>query len=60
MLTVEERKDWEDIIDANRALVDVLSALGRRDEAQERLERLATIEETLFIDLNAGNRDETR
>jgi len=60
MLTVEERKDWEDIIEANRALADVLTALGRTDEAQERLEQLATIEETWFIDLNADNRDETR
>jgi tetratricopeptide (TPR) repeat protein len=51
MLTVEERKDWEDIIDANRALADVLSALGRTDEAQERLEQLATIEETFLRDI---------
>ena len=46
MLTVEERKDWEEIIDANKALIDVLKALGRLDEAQERSEQLATIEET--------------
>jgi tetratricopeptide (TPR) repeat protein len=46
ILTAEERKDWEDIIDANRALIDVLFALNRKDEANERLEQLTTIEET--------------
>jgi hypothetical protein len=32
---------------AKKALVDMLSALGRTDEAQERLEQLATIEEII-------------
>ena len=45
--TAEENKDWEDIIEANRALADVLTKLGREDEAQERLEQLKTIEETI-------------
>jgi len=47
MFTIEENKDWEDIIGANRALADVLTKLGRENEAQERLEQLATIEETM-------------
>lgn len=48
MLTIEENKDWEDIIEANRVLADVLSKLGRDDEAQERLEQLKTVEETML------------
>ena len=46
--TAEENKDWEDIIEANRALAGVLTKLGREDEAQERLEQLKTIEETIL------------
>jgi len=46
--TAEESKDWEDIIEANRALAHVLTQLGRDAEAQERLEQLATIEETML------------
>jgi len=46
LLTLEEKKDWEDLLGANRALAKVLTALGRDDEASERLERIATIEET--------------
>jgi tetratricopeptide (TPR) repeat protein len=48
IFTSEENKDWEDIIEANRALADVLTKLGREDEAQERLEQLKTIEETML------------
>ena len=48
MFTIEENKDWEDIIGANRSLAYVLTQLGRDDEAQERLEQLATIEETML------------
>ncbi len=48
LLTLEEHKDWEDIIDANHALAKALTALGREDEAKERLERTATIEETIY------------
>jgi tetratricopeptide (TPR) repeat protein len=47
LLTLEEHKDWEDILDANHALAKVLIALGKEDEANERLARAATIEETL-------------
>jgi len=48
MFTIEENKDWEDIIGANRSLAYVLTQLGRDEEAQERLEQLATIEETML------------
>ena len=48
ILTIEENKDWEDIIEANRALAKVLTALDRDAEAQERLEQLKTIEETML------------
>ena len=48
IFTIEENKDWEDIIEANRALAYVLTQLGRDGEAQERLEQLATIEETML------------
>ena len=48
MFTIEENKDWEDIIEANRALAGVLTKLGRDDEAAERLEQLKTVEETML------------
>lgn len=48
IFTAEENKDWEDIIGANRSLAYVLSELGRDEEAQECLEQLATIEETML------------
>lgn len=47
IFTIEENKDWEDIIEANRVLSEVLIKLGREEEAQERLEQLKTIEETM-------------
>ncbi len=50
LLTLDEKKDWEDILGANRALAKALIALGREEEAQERLDRLATIEETICGD----------
>ena len=53
MLTVEDRKDWEDIIDANRALIDVLFALNKNEEASVRIEQLTTIEETVSFDREA-------
>jgi tetratricopeptide (TPR) repeat protein len=53
-LTLDEKKDWEDILGANRALAKVLTALGREDEATERLERIATIEETFCGDEKAA------
>ncbi len=54
LLTLEEHKDWEDILDANHALAKALSALGKEDEANERLARAATIEETLVGEVNAA------
>ena len=54
LLTLEEKKDWEDILDANRALAKALTALGREDEANTRLERIATIEETICGDEKAA------
>ena len=53
-LTLDEKKDWEDILGANRALAQVLVALGKEEEANTRLERIATIEETIFGDDKAA------
>ncbi len=47
LLTLEDKKDWVDIVAANHNLASALIALGREDEAKGRLERTATIEETL-------------
>ena len=47
ILTLDEDKDWEDIVAANKELAKALTALGREDEAQKRLERIKTIEETI-------------
>jgi tetratricopeptide (TPR) repeat protein len=47
LLTLEDDKDWEDIIAANKELAKALVALGREDEANERLERIKGIEETI-------------
>ena len=47
LLTLDEYKDWEDIVGANEELAKVLTALGREEEAQERLERIKTIQETI-------------
>jgi tetratricopeptide (TPR) repeat protein len=54
LLSLEDKKDWEDILGANRALAKALNALGREDEATERLERIATIEETFCGDEKAA------
>ncbi len=54
LLTLEEHKDWEDILDANHALAKALTALGKEDEANERLARAATIEDTLGGEANAA------
>ena len=53
-LTLDEKKDWEDILGANRALAKALTALGKEDEANIRLERIATIEETIYSDEKAA------
>jgi len=53
-LTLEEKKPWEEILEANRALAQVLVALGKEEEANTRLERIATIEETICGDDKAA------
>jgi tetratricopeptide (TPR) repeat protein len=47
LLNLEEDKDWEDIVLANKELARTLTALGRMEEASDRLARLKTIENTL-------------
>ena len=47
LLTLEEDKDWEDIVEVNKNLAKALTALGNDEEAQKRLERIKTIEETI-------------
>ena len=47
LLTLESDKDWEDIVAITKWLVLTLTALGRDDEAKERLERISTIVETI-------------
>ena len=47
ILTLDEDKDWEDIVAANKELAKALTALGREEEAQKRLNRIKTIEETI-------------
>ena len=53
-LTLDENKDWEEILGANQALAKVLTALGKEEEANIRLERIATIAETIFGDADAA------
>ena len=47
LFNLEDDKDWEDIVAANKELAKALVALGREDEANERLERIKGIEETI-------------
>ena len=47
LLTLEEDKDWEDIVEVNKNLAKALTALNREEEARKRLERIKTIEETI-------------
>ena len=47
LLTFESDTDWEDIVAINKGLAQVLTALGRENEASERLNRIKTIEETI-------------
>ena len=47
LLTLDEDKDWEDIVVANKQLAKALTALNREEEARKRLERIKTIEETI-------------
>jgi tetratricopeptide (TPR) repeat protein len=53
-LTLDENKDWVDILGANQALAKALVALGREEEANTRLERIATIEESICGDEKAA------
>ena len=53
-LTLDENKDWEEILGANQALAKALTALGKEEEANIRLERIATIAETIFGDEKAA------
>jgi hypothetical protein len=50
LLTLEGDRDWETIVKANNELAAVLFALGRDEEAKERLDRVATIEETISVE----------
>lgn len=47
LLTLDETKDWETIINVNQELAAVLFAQGADEDAKVRLERIATIEETM-------------
>jgi tetratricopeptide (TPR) repeat protein len=47
LLTLEGNRDWDNIIEANQELAAVLFAQGKDDEAKARLDRIATIEETM-------------
>jgi tetratricopeptide (TPR) repeat protein len=47
LLTLDEDRDWEDIVAVNKQLAQALTALNREEEAQKRLERIKTIEETI-------------
>ena len=47
LLTLDEDKDWEDIVAVNKQLAQALTALNREEEAKKRLERIKTIEETI-------------
>ena len=47
LLTLDEDKDWEDIVAVNKLLAKALTALNREEEAKKRLERIKTIEETI-------------
>jgi tetratricopeptide (TPR) repeat protein len=47
LLTLEGNRDWDNIIEANQELAAVLFAQGKDDEANARLDRIATIEETM-------------
>ena len=50
LLTLEGDRDWANIIEANQELAAVLFAQGRNSEANEILDRLTTIEETVISD----------
>ncbi len=47
LLTLDGDRDWETIIEVNNDLAATLFAQGRDEEAKERLDRIATIEETM-------------
>ena len=47
LFNLEDEKDWEDIIAANKELTKALISLNREEEARVRLLRITTIEETI-------------
>jgi tetratricopeptide (TPR) repeat protein len=47
LLTLDEDRDWEDIVAVNKQLAQALTGLNREEEAHKRLERIKTIEETI-------------
>ncbi len=47
LLTLEEDKDWPVIVDANKVLAKALFGLSWTEEANTRLDRIRTIEETI-------------
>jgi len=47
LLTLDEQKDWQAILQANRHLAQALKELNREEEAKTRLECIKTIEETM-------------
>jgi tetratricopeptide (TPR) repeat protein len=47
ILPQEESIDWQQLIKATHLYAAILFALGRDDEAKARLDRIATIEETM-------------
>jgi tetratricopeptide (TPR) repeat protein len=49
LLTLEDDKDWEDIVAANKEVAKALIALGRVKDANERLERIKTIEDSIGL-----------
>jgi tetratricopeptide (TPR) repeat protein len=47
LMTLDETKDWETIIKINNELAASLFAQGKDEEAKEKLDRIATVEETM-------------
>ncbi len=54
LLTLEEDKDWPIIVDANKELAKALFALNRTEEANTRLDRIRSIEDTINGDERAA------
>ena len=54
LLTLDEDKDWPTIVDANKELAKALFALSRTEEANTRLDRIRSIEDTISGDERAA------